>query len=111
LGTKFEPDHAPGFDPELAQDLIGSTLLVGVTYLRGETLLRQEQFFGTVAGCSLEEGLTLKLDDGATMDFPPMIEWLQPAPPGEYRMRATGKIVVNPDYLLQLTSTLPGHEA
>ena len=111
MPTRFEPDHEPDIDPEFARDLIGATLLVGVSYYRGEMLDRQEQFFGTVLGCSFEEGITLRLDDGGTMDFPPVTNWVQPAPPGEYRLRATGRVVVNPDYLLTLVSELPGHSA
>ncbi|GAB5895435.1 hypothetical protein [Mycolicibacterium mageritense] len=45
---------------------------------------------------------------GETFTLPPAPESFSPAPPGEYRLRSTGEVVTDPDYLA--TRTVGGQE-
>jgi len=42
--------------------------------------------------------------------LPPEPEAYEPAPPGEYRLRSTGEVVVDPDYLTTWTVGSPADE-
>ena len=76
---------------------VGKRLLVGISYEDPDgELLRQEQFHGPIVAAS-ENGILLERSDtGERVSLPPQ---LTPAPPGEYRLRSTGQVVVDPDYL------------
>jgi hypothetical protein len=80
-------------------DYLGKRLLVGITYENEEgEMLRQEQFHGLIVEAG-EGGIVIERDDtGEQRSLPPQ---LMPARPGEYRLRSTGEVVINPDYLAQ----------
>ena len=104
-------DGRPEWDRNRAEKLIGATVLVGLTHDEAETQ-RQEQFYGTVISASPEEGITLRLEGsrlGEVYTLPPDLRALFEAPPGEYRLRGTGEVVVDPDYTTTWTSTPPRH--
>jgi hypothetical protein len=84
-------------------ELVGKSLLVGLTKQdpRGNVLERV-QVHGRIASADPQRGLTLALEGaraGDTYALPPDLRSLKPAPPGEYRLRATSEIVRDPDYL------------
>lgn len=100
---KFEaaadnPDAA--FDPALADSYIGKSLLFGITYCdQHDSVLGQTQNYGEIIEIN-ERVIAVRLqgsDDVFTL--PPFVEELEPAPEGEYKLRAMGEIVVNPDLL------------
>lgn len=76
---------------------IGKRLLVGITYEdRAGKLIRQEQFHGLIVEAG-EGGIVIERNDtGERKSLPPD---LTEARPGEYRLRTTGEVVVDPDYL------------
>ena len=81
------------------EDLLGKTILIGLTYYTEEKeFVEQKQIWGTVIKSS-EEGILVHLSNGEYYDLPPNLTSTQVATPGEYRLRSTGEIVVNPDYL------------
>ena len=82
---------------------LGKRLLVGITHQteNGE-FLRQEQFHGRIVEARDREIIIQRSDTGERISLPPQ---LQKAPPGEYRLRSTGEIVVNPDYLMTWVQT------
>jgi hypothetical protein len=84
-------------------ELVGKTLLVGITYLdeNGE-VLDQQQLHGVIEAAG--ELIRLRTPAGEIVELPPEIE---PAGPGEYRVRATGEVVVDPDYLATWTVSQP----
>lgn len=92
-------------DKALADSYIGKHLLIGITYLdHDETLLEQKQFHGIIVRINEQEGIVIKLNDSdEEYKLPPDINSLKEAPEGEYRMRATGEVVVNPDLLTTWT--------
>ena len=104
-------DGRPEWDPAQAEKLLGSTVLVGVTYDE-PTGQRQEQFYGTVMTADPDEGITLRLEgsrSGEVYTLPPDLGALFQAPPGEYRLRGTGEVVTDPDYTTTWISTPPRH--
>ncbi len=80
---------------------VGKRLLVGVTYVDAkEDLIGVEQFHGRIVAAG-EGGITLeRADTGQLISLPPMLE---EAAPGEYRLRSTGEVVVDPDYFAKFT--------
>jgi hypothetical protein len=98
------------FDAAHGESLIGKRVLVGITYenRRGETT-RTEQVFGTVASAD-PEGIRVHLDGvrrGETKWLPPSTGVFRSAPRGEYRLRSTGEVVVDPDFTAQWTVKQP----
>ena len=98
------------FDAVRAASLIGKRVLIGITYedRRGERT-RTEQVFGTVASAD-PDGIRVALDGarrGETKWLPPCTGAFRAAPRGEYRLRSTGEIVVDPDFTPQWTVKQP----
>lgn len=97
---------APTLNEERARFALGRRVLVGLTVLSsaGE-LIEQRQFAGSLASVDPERGLELQLDDGSSYWLPPDLRSLEEAPPGEYRLRSTGEVEQDPDYLFTWTIT------
>ena len=80
-------------------DLIGKTILIGLTYYTADNeFIEQKQYCGTVIE-SNKNRILVKLNDGKILGLPPDLSSTKIAPPGEYRLRSTGEVVVDPDYL------------
>ncbi len=98
-------DFEPVWNPDVADDLFGKIVLVGLT--RWELgCLTQEQFYGRVVRLEEHRGIWLALGgtrEGDEFILPPSTKDLKAAPPGTYRLRSTGEEVINPDYLTTWT--------
>lgn len=96
-------DDGPFWDPKLAVDLIGKRVLVGITDLAPDgAAIGQRQFHGHAIRADRRVGIALRLAGaraGEEMVLPPDTRAFRPAAPGEYRLRATGEVVKDPDYL------------
>ena len=80
-------------------NLIGKTILIGLTYYTSDNeFIEQKQFWGTVTESNIKH-ILVRLNDGGILEIPPNLSSTEVAPPGEYRLRSTGEIVVDPDYL------------
>lgn len=80
-------------------DLIGKVLLVGITYYTHDNeFIEQKQFYGEVVEVN-EHIVRVRKQDGEEFSLPPDLRSTHPAAPGEYRLRSTGEVVVDPDYL------------
>jgi hypothetical protein len=78
------------------ETFVGKRLLVGIRWTSKGELAREEQFNGVIVEAD-EEGLVVeRADTGSRVVLPPQ---LQAAARGEYRLRATGEVVIDPDYL------------
>ena len=89
---------------------MGKRVLVGITVLdKAGVLIEQFQVHGRVSDFSPRDGLVLTKPDGGRYTLPPSLAWLKPARPGEYRLRSTGEVLIDPDYLM--SSTLSGSSA
>ena len=95
-------DDREVWDSNLAQRLLGKVVLVGLTYLSADgAVSEQRQFFGTTMSADPRKGILLTLSGaraGEQFNLPPDTRGINAAVPGEYRLRATGDVVVNPDY-------------
>jgi hypothetical protein len=89
---------SPPFDVQIASQLIGKRVLIGLTYVETGQDDRHEQKHGVVKDVS-EGGVTVRLSDGGTYSLPPDLRPWKSAPPGEYRLRSTGEVVVDPDFI------------
>jgi hypothetical protein len=86
-------------NPILIEELIGKHILIGITridHLGNE--IDQIQCHGYFE--SIDDVIHIRLKD-TNEDFtlPPDLSVFQKAQPGEYRLRSTGEVVINPDYL------------
>jgi len=94
----------PGFDwdDELASELPGCVVLVGITKLGSAgDVVGLSQFYGTVLSVDRRTGILLELSGtraGETYNLPPMTANLHQARPGIYRLRETGEEVEDPDF-------------
>ena len=89
-------------------ELLGKTLLVGITdYDADGNAIGQTQFLGRVIGITTR-GIQLELADGSVYWLPPDTQSTRPAPAGSYRLRSTGEIVENPDFLSTWNRTREG---
>ena len=81
------------------EDIVGKVILVGIThYTRRGACIKQKQLWGTVISAG-QSGIVIRQKDGTSFSIPPDLSSTEPAKPGEYRLRSTGEVVVNPDYL------------
>ena len=81
------------------EEMSGKTILIGITYYTAEEeFIEQKQLWGRVIETS-EKYILVKLNNGEMFSLPPDLSSTKPAPAGEHRLRSTGEIVVNPDYL------------
>ena len=77
-----------------------------MTYLdHSEQLIEQKQLHREIVRINENEGILIKLHNSREeFKLPPELDSL-PAPPGEYRLRTTGEVVVDPDLLTIWTQT------
>ncbi|WP_156466678.1 hypothetical protein [Methylibium sp. Root1272] len=103
----------PVWDPTLAEALPGAVLLVGITYLAADgSLIEQQQFFGRVQSAHPAQGIALILEGrrrGERYNLPPDTRSLARAELGEYRLRSTGEVVVNPDFTVSFSLQRQAH--
>jgi hypothetical protein len=88
-----------------AESLIGKHLLVGITCRNmQDEILSIEQFHGPIVRINMKDGLVIKRNDtGEELSLPPQLEYYKEAAPGEYRLKSTGEIVVDPDLVANWT--------
>jgi hypothetical protein len=90
-------------------DYIGRTLLLGVAHTGPDgAFRRQEQLVGTIMVVDFGEGIVVSREpDGRTFVLPGDPCWVEKAPPAEYRLRSTGRVVTNPDFLAKISIRQP----
>jgi hypothetical protein len=91
------------FDKHKAKEILGKYILIGITYLDGNGELEsQQQLHGTITSVDENEGILIVLggkNEGEEWNMPPDTNCITTADPGEYKLRTTGEVVKNPDYL------------
>ena len=105
LAHVIKPAHIRRAIDLFGDEYIGRTLLLGVTYTGPDGGFRsQAQFVGTIMIVDFERGIVLSCEpDGQTFVLPGDPCWVERASPGEYRLRATGQVVTNPDFTSKVT--------
>ena len=83
------------------ETILGKTILVGFTHQREDgEVLEQTQSWGTVVRADKDHCVVIqKASSDETFTLPPDLRSFRIAPPGEYRLRSTGEVVVDPDLL------------
>jgi hypothetical protein len=98
------------WDTSLANTLVGKVLLVGITNVGDDgSVINQQQLFGRVLSTHPQNGILLSLlgqRTGEKFNLPPDTRSINAAGLGEYRLRSTGEVLVNPDY----TATFSVHK-
>lgn len=102
-------EGSPEFDEAQANDLIGKYVIIGLTYRdeQGE-VMEQRQVHGTVVSAHQIKGFEIELAgerSGDIFTLPPDPRAFKEADPGEYRLRSTGEVVVDPDLVTKWTIT------
>jgi hypothetical protein len=91
-------EGTPPFWTEKATRMVGKRVLVGKTYVRGESVLQHVQFHGVIEDASERQGFAVRRSDTGGIEWlPPDMRAFQQAPPGEYMLRSTGEVVIDPD--------------
>ena len=81
-------------------DLIGKHLLIGITIVdEKDEAVEQIQVHGTIDRIVDDMLDIIRADTGEKFTIPFAPHTIEVASPGEYRLRSTGEVVVNPDYL------------
>jgi len=98
----------PMFSQRAAEDLIGKRIIVGITHEDHEhNLIDKEQYHGRIVRANPQEGIVIQTPSGQERRLPPDLRPLFAARPGEYRFRATGEVVADPDLQTTWTHTSP----
>ncbi|MDO4816612.1 MAG: hypothetical protein Q4A83_08465 [Bacillota bacterium] len=80
------------------RDLIGKTILIGITYcITDDEVIDQKQFWGTVIEAN-ETVINVKQENGTVISLPPDLRSTKPAQKGEYRLQSTGEVITDPDF-------------
>ncbi len=100
------------WDQEIAEAAIGKIVIAGITYVAadGKTVKRQVQFYGAITAVDGKVGVTIEcrgMHAGQKLSLPPDMKVFARAAPGEYRLRSTGEVVVDPDFVTHWTMTQP----
>jgi len=91
----------PELDENLVRKILGKRVLAGITYRDRDSdeIIKLEQFHGVMVRVSSRDGVIVQLNDGTERWLPPVLSRLEEASPGNYRLKGTGEVVVDPDYL------------
>lgn len=107
--AEFESMHGEDvWDKEFANDLLGCTLLVGITYVdHDDQLLRRQQVFGTVISADPLAGIVIRKSDCEDFTIAPILDAIDPAQPGIYQLADEDETVEDPDFTALLTVRSP----
>ncbi len=101
-------DAEPLFTAAQMERLLHKRVLAGITVVDAAGAVRERtQVVGTVASVEPMRQVVLRLSDGSDYLLPPDLRPFEEAPPGEYRLRSTGEVVIDPDFLCNWTMTDP----
>ena len=85
------------------KQIIGKHIIIGLTYLdSNENIVNRVQLHGDVISIT-DKKITIKLNTGEEFTLPPDISSIEVAPPGDYRFKSTGEVIVNPDLMTTWT--------
>ena len=96
-------ERRPSWDDQRARSFVGKYVVVGLTYEKPDgSAERQEQVHGKISAADAHKGFCVILEGvkkGQVYRLPPDLRPFKDAAPGEYRLRSTGEVVVDPDLL------------
>jgi hypothetical protein len=99
----------PGDDPAVwneddANWLVGKYVLVGITHVAadGHTVTGHDQYHGRIESADQEKGIEMACEGewaGQKIMLPPDLAAFFRAEPGEYRLKSSSDVVIDPDVL------------
>lgn len=96
------------WDSDFANDLVGCTLLIGLTFVDHENrLLRRQQLFGTVSSVDRLSGIVIRQGNGEEFVLAPVLDAIEAASPGIYQLADEDASVEDPDFTALLTVRSP----
>src|SRR5262249_25255393 len=109
--TDSPESSGESWDAAFAADLIGKTLLIGLTRLDASgSVVEQLQLHGIVTEASPDVGITVICQGdslGEKFRRPPELSAIVAAEPGSYQLKSTGEVVIDPDYTTSWTIQSP----
>jgi hypothetical protein len=83
------------------ENVVGKTILIGLSYENPHgDIVDRKQLYGKIIEVSPKKGIGVLLNKSDEVYYlPPRLSLLDAAPPGEYRLVATGETISNPDFL------------
>ena len=110
VGTDETENMDDDWDQEFADELLGSLVVVGITYRDPDgTVTKEQQIYGYIRNVDKHSGIVLKPEnDDVDEEFhlPPLLEVFEEAEPGIYRDNA-GNSVSDPDFVAYFSVTSP----
>lgn len=99
----------PSWNDELGRQFIGKHIIIGITRITADDEpLGQEQLHGDIVAVDKKKGISIRVAGSGEMYWlPPDLASIRVAPPGQYRFRSTGEVVVNPDLMTTWTVKEP----
>ncbi len=81
------------------EDVLGRILLAGISYYSQDSeLLERVQIWGTVVEAD-DRAIAVRRSNGEVFTLPPDLSAIRRANKGEYALKTTGEIVIDPDFL------------
>lgn len=110
VGTDDTEDTDDDWDQEFADELLGSLVVIGITYREPDgKVTREQQIQGYIRTVDRHMGITLKPesdDEEDEFNLPPLLEVFERAEPGIYTDDA-GNRVSDPDFVAYFSVTSP----
>ena len=107
-------EEKPQWDDERGRELVGKYVLIGLTFVdHDDNVVSLAQRHGRILEADADRGVTVELVapglpwDGEVYRLPPDVGSFVDAAPGEYSLRSTGEVVVDPDLTATWTIKSP----
>jgi len=100
---EYVKTHLPEYD-----DYVGKHLLISLTYVdQADKVKYKVQMHGVITRINEAVIVVIRQDSGEEFTIPADMDALKVAGEGEYHLKPSGAVVVNPDYLAVWTITEP----
>lgn len=95
----FSDDGRPMVNVARARTMIDKLVIIGITKESdpGDGTPERTQLVGAITRVDADE-LVIRLLDGEEIVLPPDIRGFENALPGDYRLKSTGEVIVDPDF-------------
>jgi hypothetical protein len=86
---------------QLQKDLQGKVILIGLTFIDNEgELIEQYQTHGIVSELTSDGLIKIERKDNTIFQMPYDKDTIKKAEKGEYRLRTTKEVIIDPDFLM-----------
>jgi hypothetical protein len=96
---------------QLQEFLQGKVFLIGLTFIDNEgELIEQYQTYGIVSELTDDGLISIKRKDNSIFQMPYDKDTINKADKGEYKLRATKEVVIDPDYIMTWEISTNGND-